>query len=242
MVYRGEQRLPGADALLPALAELQINYVFVTNNSTTTPADVTARLSRLGVQTTPDHVVTSGQATAAYLRARAGAGECVLVVGEQGLRDAIEEVGLAITDTEPAYVVVGLDRGLTYDRLHRASAAIRAGATFVATNADAALPVEGGFIPGAGAIVAAVATTTGVEPLVIGKPNPGLLEAAMSRVGAKPQTTAMVGDQLESDIRAGQAAGTMTILVGHDLWADSGDVVPDLHVESLEELIAYLRQ
>jgi 4-nitrophenyl phosphatase len=126
----------------------------------------------------------------------------------------------------------------------------RDGARFVATNADRALPVENGFWPGAGAIVAAVQTATSVQPFIVGKPAPTLLRAAMKRIQADLATTAMVGDQIASDIKAGIAAGVRTILVGTDPIGDDDqdenqrepEAKPDVQVADLYELVDILRR
>lgn len=242
VIYRGESPMPGASGLLPALAELGIEYVFVTNNSTLTPRQVAAKLGSLAVATTPDHVVTSALAAADYLRGVEPVGARVLAIGEDGLESALSEAGFELVEADPTCVVVGLDRHLTYERLARACMAIRAGARFVATNADPALPVEGGFWPGTGAIVAALRAATNAQPVVVGKPSPTLLQVAMARIRATPNTTAMVGDQIGSDIAAGRAAGTITILVGHDAPPLDADPQPDVWLADLDDLVESLQR
>jgi 4-nitrophenyl phosphatase len=196
----------------------------------------------MGVPAAPEQVMTSALATAAYLQTSELRGASLLIVGEDGLRHALEDAGFDVDGPDPRCVVVGLDRQLTYAKLAAATLAIRAGARFVATNPDAALPVEDGFWPGAGAIVAALRTATGVEPFVVGKPAPTLLLAAMERVGATAEATAIVGDQIASDIRAGRAAGIGTILVGYDQPTPDSDPKPDLWLADINEVLATLRR
>lgn len=242
VIYRGEQPLLGANVLLSALDELGMEHVFVTNNSALTPEQVAAKLNQMSVTTTPDHVVTSAIATADYLQTVERPGAHVFVLGEEGLRSALTASGFTVDGAEPTCVVVGLDRTLTYARLAQACLAVRAGARFVATNTDPALPVESGFWPGAGALVAALQTATNVEPFVVGKPAATILQSAMRGIHADPDQTAMVGDQIASDVRAGRAAGTMTILVGHDQPTPDAEPKPDLWVGDLLELIAALQR
>ncbi|MBI4213901.1 MAG: HAD-IIA family hydrolase [Chloroflexi bacterium] len=242
VMYRGERALPGASDLLPALHALGIQYTFVTNNSTTTAEEVVARLRRMGVPADAKRVVTSAQATAQYLGTVAAPGTRMLSIGEAGLSGALTAAGFQVADEDVAFVVVGLDRHVTYERLAKACMAIRAGAKFVATNADPGLPVEGGWWPGAGAIVAALVTATGVSPTIIGKPQPGLLVAALERLGVLREHAAMVGDQIHSDILAGKAAGVTTILVGTDRPTAEAEPTADLWVPDLPTLIATLRE
>src|SRR5581483_660473 len=241
VVYRGEMALPGAADALATIDALGIARVFVTNNATLTTDEFSAKLTRMGIAAKPNDIVTSSEATAAHLREIAPSDSTVLVIGEEGLRQALASRGFPIVDAQPTYVVVGLDRNLTYADLARAAIALPRGAQFIATNADRALPVEAGFWPGAGAIVSALVTTTGVQPTIVGKPQPTLLRVALNRIGASPERAAMVGDHIESDIRAGRAAGI------HTIWVDPGtapppdDVTPDLRVADLSELAALLR-
>lgn len=242
VMYRGEVPLPGAVELVPALKRLDIKFAFVTNNATLTPQQYEAKLGRMGIEATSDQVVTSPIALAAHLKAVAADGAKVCVVGEGGLVQAITDAGFEVTDSNPAFVVAGLDRQLTFQRLVAGTRGILGGAAFIATNTDPLLPVEDGLWPGAGSIVAAIATATGVQPTVIGKPEPTILQVAMERLSVKPNEAAIVGDQVQTDIRAGRAAGTFTILMASDLSRHAPGVVPDLVVHDLYELIEHLKR
>jgi 4-nitrophenyl phosphatase len=237
VMYRGDVPLPGAAEVLPTLASLGIDYAFVTNNATLTPEQYRAKLDRMGIDVDAHRVVTSSIATAAYLRTRGASGARVCVVGEDGLVQALTDAGFEVSDDTPAFVVAALDRNLTYQRLVAATRGIMGGAAFIATNADPALPVEDGLWPGAGAIVAAIATATGVQPIIVGKPEPTILQVALDRLGARPEAAAIVGDQVQTDIRAGRAAGIATILMASDLATPVPGVAPDLLVHDLRELL-----
>jgi 4-nitrophenyl phosphatase len=242
VMYRGEAPLPGAADALPELARLGIHYAFVTNNATLTPEQYRAKLAGMGIDVDARRVVTSAIATATHLQEVSPGGGKVCVVGESGLIEAIRLAGFDVTDESPSFVVVGLDRGLTYQRLVAATRGIMGGAAFIATNADPALPVEDGLAPGAGSIVACIATATGVQPTVIGKPEPTLLRVALEQLGVAPDAAAIVGDQVQTDIRAGRAAGVATILIAGDLASEVPGVAPDLVVEDLAELLEQLRE
>jgi 4-nitrophenyl phosphatase len=196
----------------------------------------------MGIQVDTTRIVTSATATVEHLRRLGAAGKNVCVVGEQGLIQAIAEAGFNVTDSDPAVVVAGLDRNLTYQRLVAATRGVLGGAAFIATNVDRALPVEDGLWPGAGSIVAAIATATGVQPTVMGKPGPALLEVALERLNVRPDYAAIVGDQVQTDIRAGIAAGMATILVAGDLAEEVPGISADLVVRDLAEALDLLRR
>jgi 4-nitrophenyl phosphatase len=240
VVCRGITPLPGAQEAIPTLQRLGIRYAFVTNNATMTPAQTADKLRNMGVDAAAEDIVTSPLAAAAYLRSLTKEAATVCVVGEAGLIEAVESAGFRVGDENADFVVVGLDRQFTYQRLTAAFRAIEAGARFVATNVDRALPVDDGLAPGCGSIVAAIATASGVKPTVVGKPEPTLLTVALDRLGVPPKNAMMVGDQIATDIRAGKAAGMTTVLVEGDLATTDDEVAPDLRVKDLAELLRLL--
>jgi 4-nitrophenyl phosphatase len=242
VVYRGDVPLPGATELGATLGSLGVEYAFVTNNATLSPQHYQEKLQRMGVAVDQDRIVTSAIATVEHLKRLSPSGANVCVVGEQGLVQALREAGFTVTDSDPSFVVAGLDRNLTYQRLIAATRAVMGGAAFIATNTDRALPMEDGLWPGAGAIVAAIATATGVQPTVMGKPQPALLEVALDRLGVPPDAAAIVGDQVQTDIRAGIAAGMATILVATDLAEEVPGISADLVVRDLGEALDRLRR
>jgi 4-nitrophenyl phosphatase len=215
VVYTGREPIAGAAEFLALASQRNFPFLLVTNNSTTSPQNVAGRLKGMRIEVTPEQVLTSGQAAMAYVRSQSKPGARVQVVGEAGLRQAAEEEGLVVSDDGAEWVVAGLDRSFDYQKLTNATRAILGGARFVASNADALLPVEGGAVlPGAGTMVAAIRAATAVEPIVVGKPSPGLFQHGLARLGhLAPDTTAMVGDRLDTDIEGGHLAGLRTILV-----------------------------
>lgn len=213
VLYRGQQPLAGAKEFLNYLQEQGVPFILATNNSTLTPRQYVAKLRAMDIEVTAEHILTSGQATAVYLSKIAPPKTRVYVIGEEGLFFAMKEQGFLITDKEVNFVVVGLDFGVTYEKLKIATMAIRAGASFIGTNPDTTLPTERGLIPGTGAILSALEAATGVNPLVIGKPQPILLQLAMEKLGANPDGTAIIGDRLETDILGGREIGLTSVLV-----------------------------
>lgn len=226
VIYRGESLLPGASQFMQWLDANHKHYLFLTNNSFASESQVIEKLARLGIHTDSSHVLGAGQAAVQYI-ARHFPGRTIYVVGEQPLKEMVlaHHLRLAHSDTPVTQidvVLVGLDRAFNFQTLTEAMSAVRAGATFVAINRDPLLPLEGHLVPGCGAMVAAIEASSGVTPVVIGKPQPALLQEAMHQLGSQPDETVMIGDGLDSDIAGGVAAKTHTIFVlsGRDTHAD----------------------
>jgi glycerol-1-phosphatase len=212
-LFRGTERIPAAGPTVATLRERRMSLVFLTNNSSATPESVAEKLAAVGVRAEPDEVVTSAETTASILAEHGVAS--VFVVGEEGIRSALAARGMTVVDGEPDRVdavVIGFDRGATYDSLRRASVLVDRGAVLVATNADASFPAPSGDRwPGAGALLAVVETTTGATPEVIGKPHAPLFRAALRRVGGR--TPLVVGDRLDTDVAGAFALGWDSLLV-----------------------------
>ncbi|GIV83906.1 MAG: acid sugar phosphatase [Candidatus Roseilinea sp.] len=215
VLWRGSQALPGMPRFFETVRRLGIRLILATNNASKSGAEYLAKLRGLGVSVTLDEVLTAPQATAAYL-ARHAPEARVFVIGEPGLVAELRAKGLQVVNEQPeqaTHVVVGWDRALTYDKLAEACLLIRRGAVFIGTNPDVTYPSERGIVPGNGATLAALRVSTGVEPLIIGKPQPEMMRQAMARMGGSPENTAVVGDRLDTDILGGRNAGLTTILV-----------------------------
>lgn len=243
VLYRGTRPLRGAREMLEALDRRGIPYALVTNNSTRTPRQYTIHMRKLGMRVPERRIVTSAAGIASYLRRTLKPGARVLVVGERPLREFIARAGFVPAWKDVEAVVVGLDRKLTFRKLTHATEALAGGAAFVASNPDPLLPTESSALPGAGALVAALRYATGREPVMIGKPNPRLLREALRRTGTRPAETAMVGDQMGTDIAAGAAAGLFTVLVKTGVVPyrrRRGDPRPNLTVRDMEELRRWL--
>ncbi|MEK7440270.1 MAG: HAD-IIA family hydrolase [Chloroflexota bacterium] len=215
VLWHGNAAQPGVEVFFSFLRSRSIRFVLATNNAMKTPLQFQTKLRGLGVEVSPDDILTSSQAVAIYLRQHASRGAKVFVVGEEGIRQAIAESGFVLWDEESAaeYVVVGMDHGLNWEKLARATLNIRAGAKFIGTNSDATFPTERGIVFGNGSILALLKTATDVEPLVIGKPAPIMYQQAMERLGGSVEDTAALGDRLETDILGAVRAGIRSILV-----------------------------
>jgi len=214
VVYRGDQPVPGAAEALNAVRRLGSRPLFLTNNSSRTAEQVAAKLQSLGVLADPGEILTSGLATAAMLKREGWEGRTAFVIGERGVREALQAAGIELVDGEPPaadLVVVGWDRGADYAKLRTASLLVERGARLVATNPDVSYPAPDGLWPGAGALVAVIIATTGATPTVVGKPARPLFQAAAEQTGA--QHPLVIGDRLDTDIQGAVAMGWDSLLV-----------------------------
>lgn len=245
VLWRGDTPMAGLDEFFAFLHEREIGFILATNNSSRLPEQYAEKLARFGVEVSPERILTSSQAAAAYLATVAPPGTRVYAIGEEGVRRALEERGFVLTDEGAAYVVVGWDRQLTWSKLATAALLIYEGAAFIGTNPDPTYPVERGPVPGNGAQLAALQTATGVTPLVVGKPEPPMYEEAIRRMGARRETTAVIGDRLDTDIAGGVRLGLTTVLVlsGIATQADvaASPIKPDLVCADIREFVALVR-
>lgn len=213
VLYRWPEPIPGAAEAVAAVREAGKRIAFVTNNSSRTPAQVVERLASAGVEAKPEEVVTSALATATILAER-GIGSA-FVIGEEGLLKALIEAGIAVVNASSPdvdVVVVGFDRGADYAKLKDASVLVERGASLVASNADPSFPAPGGESwPGAGALLAAIETTTGTRGEVFGKPEAPLFERALASAGGGRPL--VVGDRLDTDIAGASRLGWDSALV-----------------------------
>jgi 4-nitrophenyl phosphatase len=199
------------------IRERGMKFVFATNNGTKTADQYVARLKSFGVDVEPWQVITSAQAAAHGLSQKFPRGTKVFMIGEDGVRLALEEKGFEILSVEDApaaeAVVMGIDRQINFQKMAEATLLVRRGIPFYVTNPDKTFPTPRGEIPGAGAWYSIIVTASNVEPTVAGKPFPFLMELALEKLGTTNKETLVVGDRLETDIAAGQAVGCPTALV-----------------------------
>lgn len=244
VLYRGKQALPGLVEVFDALDARAIPYLLATNNSMATPATYVERMAGYGVTVDAARIQTSATATRDVLKHELPDGATLFVVGMPALSEQLlDGTSFRVTDdpTEKVdAVVAGLDQTFTYEKLSGANTAIRNGARFFATNADGTLPVENGVLPGAGTMIAAIATASGKQPTVVGKPETLMMTAGVERLGSQAYRTVMVGDRLDTDILAAERAGLTTALVltGVTTRVDlaGSEVIPDYVFSDLPAL------
>jgi len=213
VLYRGSEMIAGADAFVRELRRRDIPFRFLTNNSQRTRRDIVAKLARMGIDCTEEHVYTCAMATATYLEKQRPNGTA-FVIGEGGLLTALHSHGYAIVDHEPDYVVVGEGRTFNLELVEAAVRMISRGSKLIATNLDPSCPMANGLIrPGCGAMVAVIEAATGVKAFSVGKPSPFMMRAARKELGLTTDQTTMIGDTMETDILGGVALGFHTVLV-----------------------------
>ncbi len=212
VLVREAQAIPGADRWLHALRERGLPFLLLTNNSTYTQRDLAARLRATGLDV-PEHAIwTSAQATAGFLADQRPGGSAY-VIGEAGLTTALHAAGYTMTDREPDFVVLGETRTYSFERITAAIRLVAGGARFIATNPDPTGPSPDGPLPATGSVAALISRATGVEPYFVGKPNPLMMRSALNALDAHSETAAMVGDRMDTDVKAGLEAGMHTVLV-----------------------------
>jgi len=250
VVYRGDEPQPQAADTIANLRSHRQIVRFYTNNSSLSREAYSAKLGRLGIPTPIDDIMTSSYATALYFVENHATGRTVYQIGQEGVTHELEAVGMKVIrngddpDAPIDFVVVGIDWDFTYRKLARAQNAILAGAKFIATNEDMVFPTEGGkVLPGNGSLVAAVRAATSTEPFVIGKPHGYALHKILELTDTPPERAIIVGDNLATDIAAGNRAGIHTVLVLTGLTsreqaeAAVGDMKPERIIETLAELV-----
>ncbi len=204
--------VPGAPEFIARLREREVPFQILTNNSIFTPRDLAARLRASGIEVEETSLWTSALATATFLADQV-AGGSAYVIGEAGLTTALYEKGYTLTDHDPDFVVLGETRTYSFEAITTAIRLISAGSRFIATNPDVTGPSREGPLPATGAVAAMITAATGRRPYFVGKPNPVMIRTAMNRISSHSETTAMIGDRMDTDIVAGMEAGLRTYLV-----------------------------
>lgn len=204
--------MPGADAFIKRLRETGRPFLVLTNNSIYTPRDLHARLSRMGLDVPVESIWTSALATAKFLDNQHPGGTAY-AIGEAGLTTALHDAGYVLTDADPDFVILGETRTYSFEALTKAIRLINDGARFIATNPDNTGPSPEGALPATGSVAALITKATGKDPYFIGKPNPLMMRTGLNALGAHSESSAMIGDRMDTDILAGLEAGMETFLV-----------------------------
>jgi len=235
-----EHLVPGVDEFLAELNANDVRFLVLTNNSIYTPRDLRARLLRTGLDVPETSIWTSALATAKFLDSQRPGGSA-FVIGEAGLTTALHEVGYVLTDRDPDYVVLGETRTYSFTAITRAIRLVEEGAKFIATNPDATGPSREGSLPATGAVAALIERATGFSPYFVGKPNPLMMRSALRALGAHSENTLMIGDRMDTDIKAGLEAGLRTILVltgiSTDVTAEQFPYRPTRVLNSIADLV-----
>jgi len=244
VLYLGDQPMPCLREFFAFLRQRPIKFILATNNSTRTPQEYVNKLARMGVIVYPEEILVSGQATARFLAREYPCGTRVHVFGMPSLKQAMTEAGFVLADEDVQLVVASMDREVTYEKLKRATLLIRSGARFIATNLDPTNPTEEGLLPGTGTMIVALETASGTKAKAIGKPEPTMYQLAMEQMSASPETTAAIGDRVDTDILGGKRAGLTTICVlsGSSDRAEAEAMGTDLIFDDIAHLLETWKQ
>ncbi|MFG6119562.1 TIGR01457 family HAD-type hydrolase [Thalassobacillus sp. B23F22_16] len=242
-MYRGTERIEAASDFIKKLNEKKLPHLFVTNNSSRRPEQVADKLNHMDIPVAKEQVYTTSMATAQYIKDQ-HPGAKVYAIGEEGLLTALKESGLELVDEGADFVVIGIDRGITYEKLASACMNVRNGAVFLSTNGDVAIPTERGMLPGNGSLTSVITVSTGVEPIFIGKPEPIIMEQAMQTLGYDKKEVLMVGDNYHTDIKAGMNASLDTLMVFTGVTSkedlEAYEEQPTYTIDSLEDWFSHL--
>jgi NagD protein len=211
LVHEGEP-IPGAPEFIKRLRDSGKPFLILTNNSIYTARDLQARLTRMGFDVPESAIWTSALATAQFLSDQRPNG-AAYVIGEAGLTTALHNAGYILSNMEPDYVVLGETRTYSFTAITTAIRLILDGARFICTNPDPTGPSNEGVLPAVGSVAALISKATNVEPYFVGKPNPMMMRSALNTIGAHSESTAMIGDRMDTDVLCGLEAGLETILV-----------------------------
>lgn len=242
--YLGGKLIEGSLDFIDRVRATGRDFLFLTNNSSHNASFYVQKLAKMGLGIDRKRVLTSGEATCDKLNALYP-GKRVFLLGNEFLAEELGEAGIAVDAEHPDMVVIGFDTTLDYDKLWRACDLVRAGLPYVATHPDFNCPTETGFMPDIGAIMAFIEASTGRRPdLIVGKPHPGIVEAALRRTGLRVDQLAMVGDRLYTDIETGRRSGMLSILVMSgettEEMLSASETKPDLKFGRLSDMIPLL--
>ncbi|MCR4661475.1 MAG: HAD-IIA family hydrolase [Clostridia bacterium] len=212
VIYHGNELLPGVKEFVNYLQENDKKFLFLTNASGKSPKELQQKLKRMGLDLKEENFYTSALATAAFLAKQAPSCS-VYAIGEPGLFNALYDEGITLNDVDPDYVIIGETFSYNLDLMCKAMRLVEKGARLIATNTDLTYPNESGNVPACRALVAPIELTTGRKAYFIGKPNPLMMRAALRMLGCHSAETAMIGDNMETDIIAGIESGLNSVLV-----------------------------
>lgn len=234
VVYRGEEAVPGAVDRFNRWQASGIPYCFVTNNAEKSAPAFAEKIRRLGIACADDQVVTSGDVTLDFVRDKYEPGSGLYVIGTDAFKMRVSECGFTLVEKDAVAVLVALDRSFDYAMMKAALRNILDGADLIGTNPDLIRPVADGYEPGAGALAQSIAAASGATPIFMGKPDPAIICAALSRMDVGAADAIMIGDKLDTDILAGQRAGVTSIFIETGVPLDTQSIVtPEFILASL---------
>jgi 4-nitrophenyl phosphatase len=213
VLWRDQTPIGDLGKIFQQLQNHNIKYSFATNNSTKSPSEYQDKLNKYGISVKEEQIVTSSITLVELLKDKFPHGGAVHILGENGLREALQQNGFYHRDHNVFAVVGGLDRKINYEKLKLATLLLQQEIEFYYTNADTTFPSPEGIIPGAGSILRALEVGSGKNAILAGKPKPKMFEIAMRIINASPVSTLVIGDRLDTDILGGLQAKCLTAMV-----------------------------
>ncbi|MGD9344636.1 MAG: HAD-IIA family hydrolase [Candidatus Aminicenantes bacterium] len=240
-IYLGDELIDGAGRFLDYLKTMGIHHYFLSNNSSRSKADYVTKLALLGIQTEVDHILLSTDGVIEFLKEREI--KDVYVVGTESMKEMFLEAGIQVTSPNPAYVVLGYDTELTYEKLRTSSLLLKDNVPLIATHPDLVCPTPEGPVPDVGAMLALYEKATGIKPeRIFGKPNPEMITHVLKRHKLGPEAAVMIGDRIYTDLELAHRVSCDFILVlsGESKRSDLRNVThaPALVVDTIGEIIA----
>lgn len=212
VIYHGNILLQGAEEFVRWLKAEEKKFLFLTNNSASSPRDLRQKLQRMGLEIEEEHFYTSALATAAFLHSQKP-NASAYIIGDAGLVGALYDIGVSMNDINPDYVIIGETKNYNYDNISKAIRLVMNGSKLIATNTDLSGPSEEGITPACRALVTPIDMVSGKQAYYIGKPNPLMMRTGLRILGCKPEDTAIIGDRMDTDIVAGLESEIDTVLV-----------------------------
>ncbi|MEI6290128.1 MAG: HAD-IIA family hydrolase [Chloroflexota bacterium] len=211
--YLGENLIEGALEFIEYLKKKNKTFLFLTNNSSKNRTQYAEKIRRLGLHIRDEDVLTSGEASSIFISDKYSNPK-IFLAGTESLEEEFIKANFTLVQENPDLVLLGFDTNLNYQKLWKLCDLIRTGIPFIATHPDFNCPIEGGYMPDIGAVIAYIYASTGRKPdVIIGKPNRFIVDAAVKKTGFGIEKMAMVGDRLYTDIALGQTSGILTVLV-----------------------------
>lgn len=241
VLWRDQTPLGDLKKLFEQIDVSGIKVAFATNNSSKTPQQYQKKLADFGVQVSADQVFTSGTTLASMILEKLPEGGPVFIIGEEGLVKILQNHGFYHQEKNVLAVAGGLDFAINYEKLKKASLLVQSGVPFFFTNIDPTFPTPHGNIPGAGSILAALETASGVKAITPGKPEPYMFLNALKWLKTSPEQTLVIGDRVDTDILGGIKANCKTALVLSGVTSEedlkSHPIQPDFIFINIEQLI-----
>ena len=214
VIYHGNKLIDGVKEFVDWLYANDKRFLFLTNNIQKSHKELQQKLKRMCLTVPEGNFYTAAMATASFLKSQGAS--TAYVIGDAGLTNALDEVGITLNDVDPEYVVIGETENYNFESIKKATKLVNRGALLIGTNSDLTNPTEHGEVPACKALVAPVEYATGKKAYFVGKPNPLMMRAAMERFHAKgihSPDVAMIGDRMDTDMIAAIESGLDPVLV-----------------------------